>query len=305
VIGSVRRPPRRRARLRRLPLEIGPTPYPALKDPCPVLLADGWHLFATGCRRDGGWDVLHAVAPGLGGPWRLLRPSRVEGVHGDGVCAPGVVADGGRLHLFLQTGFAARGARVEHAVSTDGGATFTRVDTALSAGAGGVYDAQPALVAGRHLLVAARFAEPGAPGLVLAEAPGWAGPWAERPLLDLAEVPWQAQPGERAFEWGLEGPQLLALPDGGVLLVAVGFRRARAGRRQRLLLAVAPTPEGPWEVLPPPLRTAAGENGHATAVVVGARVELLLQERRAGGPWGLSRAELHLPVPGELAGRGR
>jgi len=287
-----------KARLRRLPLALDPTPYPDVKDPCPVLVAGTWHLFATGCRALGGWDVLHAVAAAPGGPWRLLAPSRVDGVHGTGVCAPGVTVEGDVLHLWLQTDFAAPGARVEHCVSSDGGATFVRVGTAVApTPPSGAYDGQPAWVHGRRWLAWAQFDTVGRTELWAAAADGWDGPWAgAAPLLRLTDVGWQARPGSPSYEWGLEGPQLLELLDGRVLLVAVGFRRrGRSGTRQRLLLAVAPAVEGPWEVLPPPLHGPGawgGENGHGTGYLVDGRVELLLQERRAGGHWGLARALL-------------
>src|SRR4051812_12136303 len=92
------------------------------------------------------------------------------------------------------------------------------------------------------------------------------------------------QLGADGYEWGLEGAQLVELPDGRVLLNAVCFLPdAEAGCRQRVFFAVSDTPVGPFDVIGPVLTPAggdgAGENGHATVVVTGDDLHLFLQQR--------------------------
>ena len=45
--------------------------------------------------------MVHVVAPRPTGPWTMLPPADVVGAEGPSLGAPGVVADGERLHLFL------------------------------------------------------------------------------------------------------------------------------------------------------------------------------------------------------------
>jgi hypothetical protein len=217
-----------------------------------------------------------------------------------------VVAEGGRLHLFLQHDFNVLGGHIEHLVSDDAGATFHRSRTALRsnarAGEAGVYDPDPALIDGERYLTYAAMSEVGKPDLYLAKSRSrtWDGPWKRLGcILDHAQVPWHNQHGDPAYEWGLEGPQLLALPGSdAVLLTAVCFLSDRpAGHRQRLLLAVAENAVGPYVVLGPVIEPSGpdgtGENGHGTAVLEGGLVQVLYQERAGDGlPWRFMRATL-------------
>jgi hypothetical protein len=274
-----------------------PVRYPDVKDPCPVFDGRRWHLFGTGCGRPEGLEILHCTAPSLDGPWTELEPAVIVGT--DLIrnqAAPGVIAEGRKLHMFLQHDFNILGGAIEHLVSVDGGRTFVHADTSIASLPGtteaGVYDPDPAVIDGRRYLVYSGMSVIGQPDLFVARSTtgSWSGPW-ERlgRILSHDDVEFHNQIDDDDYEWGLEGPQLTELPDGSVLLTAVCFLRgAPAGHRQRLLLAVADAPEGPYEVLGPIVEPTdgVGENGHGTAVLDGDELRLVYQERAGdGSPW--------------------
>jgi hypothetical protein len=281
-------------------------PYGGLKDPCVVRFRGAWHLFATGCKPEWTYDLVHAVATGPSGPWTMLPPCDVQGVSGPSLCAPGVVAEGERLHLFVQQSYNELGGTIAHLVSDDGGATFHASDTALESLPGsseaGIYDAHPCEAGGHRYLVYAGMATVGEPDLHLARSASgrWDGPWDRLgPVLTHDDVPDCHNPrGCEAYEWGLEGGQVSALPDGRTLLCGVCFLPdGDHGTRQRVLLAVADDPTGPYDVLGPAIEPAAygarGENGHATTVVYRGRVHLFFQHRDGEGPpWELFHTSL-------------
>ena len=272
--------------------------YPDVKDPCPVFDGRLWHLFGTGCGVPHGVEVLHSTAPSLDGPWTELEPVVLVGVDGQipFPCAPGVAAEGRRLHMFLHHDFNVLGGALEHLVSRDGGRTFVHHDIALPSLPGspeaGVYDPDPVEIDGQRYLTYSAMSVIGQPDLYLARSVSgsWNGPW-ERVgcILRHEDVECHNQPGDDDYEWGLEGPQLTELPDGTVLLTAVCFLAGRPrGQRQRLLLAVADDVTGPYELLGPIVEpeNGLGENGHGTAVVDGDRVRIVYQERAGDGlPW--------------------
>ncbi|HEV2889381.1 MAG TPA: hypothetical protein VGX28_03320 [Frankiaceae bacterium] len=273
-------------------------PYGGLKDPCVVLHRGVWHLFATGCKDGFCYDVVHATAPRPEGPWTWLAPSVLDGGDGPSACAPGVVSDGDRLHLYLQQAYNELGGDITHLVSDDDGATFVSRGTALRSHAGtteaGVYDAHPGEVGGTRYLVYAGFASVGEPDLHLARAATWDGVWERRGvILGHDDVPCHNPRGCDAYEWGLEGGQIAELPDGRTLLLGVCFLPdGEHGSRQRAILAVADHPEGPYDFLGPAIEPRAygrpGENGHGCVVVHEGRVYLYFQHRDGeGSPWTL------------------
>jgi hypothetical protein len=280
-------------------------PYGGLKDPCVVRLGDEWHLFATGCKAGYTYDVVHATAPHPLGPWTMRPPSLVAGATGPSTCAPGVVADGDRLHLFLHDAYNLLGGTVTHLVSDDAGASFTAVSTALTSLPGtseaGLYDAHPGEAAGAKYLVYSGMSVVGEPDLHLArsESGTWDGPWQRLGVvLGHDDVPFHNRRGCEHYEWGLEGGQLVALPDGRTLLLGVCFLPTGAtGARQRAFLAVADEPEGPYDLVGPALDPRAygrtGENGHGAAVVHDGEVYLFFQHRDGDGlPWDLHVASV-------------
>lgn len=283
-------PPLRRGRL-----ALDASPYVAVKDPCPVRVGTRWHLFGTAIHEGYRYEILHATASGPTGPWRLHPPSALGSVAGAAVAAPGVIAEGDALHMFVQTEYNVLGGRVEHLVSHDGGASFSRRATALESLPGtdeaGIYDPHPAEIAGQRYLVYSGFALVGRPDIYLARSTSgrWEGPWQRLGrILSHEQVPDHNQHDDPAYEWGLEGAQLVELPDGRVLLNAVCFMAAAdSGNRQRVFFALAPEPAGPYEVvgsvLDPP--DGAGEVGHATVVIHDGELTLFFQERAIDGPW--------------------
>lgn len=288
--------------LRRVPLDV---PLPAgreRKDPCPVHDGTRWHLFATDVPAADTFAVMHAVADDLAGPWDLRPPVAVTGLAGSCIAAPGVVAEDGVLHLFLQTEYCLVGGSVHHLVSYDGGDTFTPRGATLASVAGtadaGIYDPHPVRAGDACYLVYSAFSVVGQPDVHLARSDSWDGPW-ERlgPVLAHEQVWCHNQRGSTAYEWGLEGAQLLPLPDGRVLLNAVCFLPgADAGTRQRVFFAVADDLLGPYDVLGPVLEPPErGENGHACAVLHDDQLWLVFQERSRSEPvWRLGCARTPL-----------
>ncbi len=216
--------------LQRVPLRLTGRRYLETKDPCPVFDGRRWHLFGTGVTKPHTFEVLHATADTLDGPWVLGPAVGIDGLTGGCVAAPGAVADGPTLHLFLQTEYCVLDGRVEHLVSHDGGSTFTHVRSALTSLPGtaesGIYDPHPAVVHGEKYLVYSAFHTIREPDVHLARSASgtWDGPW-ERlgPILRHEQVDFHNQRGTPGYEWGLEGAQLVELSDGRVLLNAVGF----------------------------------------------------------------------------------
>jgi hypothetical protein len=228
----------------------------------------------------------------------MLPPANVVGVEGPALCAPGVVADGDLLHLFVQETYNLLGGTIRHLVSDDAGVTFRAASVALTSVPGtteaGLYDAHPGAVGGAKYVVYAGMGRVGEPDLHLARSASgtWHGPW-ERlgVVLGHDDVACHNPRGCDRYEWGLEGGQITELPDGRTLLSAVCFLPdGDHGTRQRIFLAVADRPEGPYEVLGPvldPVRYAVGgENGHGCTVVDRGRVYLFFQHRDGDGlPW--------------------
>ena len=269
--------------------------YLEVKDPCVVRVEACWHLYGTGVTGPHRFEVLHASSDSPGGPWALHSPIRMPAaLQGSCLGAPGVIAQGHGVHMFLQTDYNVFGGRVEHLMSRDGGATFAHSDTALRSerhGAeAGIYDAHPAEIGGRRYLSYSAFSVVGEPDIHLARSlsDSWDGPW-ERlgPILRHEDVPFHNARGAPGYEWGLEGAQLLELPGGNVLLNAVCFLdEGPSGSRQRVFTAHASMPEGPYTTAGPIFDAAEGEHGHASALLEGGDIVFFLQRRAgAGQPW--------------------
>lgn len=297
-----------------------PSGYADAKDPCPVFDGTLWHAFGSrGAIREERWRILHATAPDLAGPWTEQAPAGIAGMEGERLAAPGVVFDpeDGLFHMFLHADFLEAGKGVEHLVSRDG-ASFAVRDTAVSAaperGETGVYDPHPAAIGTERYLAYAstpaitRVGEGyrSEPDLYLARSVSgtWDGPW-ERlgRILDQDHVAHHNRKDDPAYEWGLEGPQLIGLPGGLVLLNATCFvPGGRMGTRQRVFFAAARSATGPYVSLGLALDAASGgpwesgENGHAAGIIIGDELHLLYQGRHADNadhrdnPWRFGRA---------------
>lgn len=299
--------------------KIGPlishTKHKDIKDPCPVFDGSVWHLYGSGGDvRSENWRILHATAQSPTGPWSEQDDAELAGVSGKHVAAPGVVYDGGIFHMFVQTEFMGPGGSVEYLVSYDGHAFF-RTGTALRSFRGteeaGVYDPHPAVVKGKKYIAYASMPEKCVDGrmicepdiyLAKSESDSWEGPWVRSgKILSHADIAHHHnRPGQASYEWGIEGPQLLELPSGKILLNGTCFLpTGEFGTRQRVFFALAEKPEGPYRSIGPVVdpgddRWGSGENGHATALLQGGELLLYYQARnlKAGdGCWryGLTR----------------
>ena len=279
----------------RFPL-YAPCYDPEVKDPCLVYDGSLWHIFGSGGDTiSERWGIHHATARFLAGPWQQHETIELPLV-GSGVAAPGVIFSGGQFHLFIQTEFMFEGGRIEYLTSPDG-FDWTHVNTPLcsvpSTEEAGIYDPHPAVVGGKKYLVYS--AMPPITGkpcpevfLAVSDTGSWAGPWTRiGKILSHADVAeHHNQPGQPDYEWGIEGPQLIELPNGQVMLNAVCFLPGGdRGTRQRVFFAIAPSAEGPFRSLGPFLPAEDGENGHASAALVDEELVLCYQARPKTGTW--------------------
>jgi len=261
-----------------------------LKDPCPVFDGKVWHIFgSSGSVRSETWSILHATAADFYGPWIEHEPIRLQ-ITGSGIAAPGVIFDAGVFHMFIQTEFMKPGGRCEHAVSNNG-FSWVVLPPSLLAIPGteedGIYDPHPAIIGGTRYIVysaMAPFTRVPQPDIFLArsQSESWFGPWKRLgKILHHSALPHHNQRDHPDYEWGIEGPQLAELPDGRILLNATCFLpEGPRGSRQRVFFAIGEEVEGPYESLGPVLDPeGAGENGHATAVIMGEELALFYQSR--------------------------
>lgn len=274
------------------------------KDPCPVYDGKRWHIFGSGgsvSREE--WQLIHATAEFIEGPWQEEEPVILRGLSGPHVAAPGVVYDetDQLFHMFIQSDFLALDGTVEYLTSPDG-KVFTCQDSVLQSlartGEAGIYDPHPAVLGDRKLLVysgtpvverheTGRFIAK--PDLYLAESTSghWRGPWERRgKILDHTEIAWHHNQINEAetYEWGVEGAQIVPLPRGHVLLNATCFLpHGTFGSRQRVFFAVAESVTGPYHSIGPIISVlpagSVGENGHATAIGFGSTLYLFYQAR--------------------------
>lgn len=279
----------------RFPL-YSPTQVREVKDPCLVFDGSLWHIFGSGGDTiSEQWGIHHATAPALSGPWQQHEIIYLP-VQGSGVAAPGVIFCEGAFHLFVQTEFMREGGRIEYLSSPDGFA-WRHVNTPLESLPGtneaGIYDPHPAVIGGQKVLVYSAMppidGKPNPEIFLALSTGGWDGPWLRvGKILSHADVAdHHNQPGQPDYEWGIEGPQLVELPDGRVLLNAVCFLPAgERGTRQRVFFAVANSLREPFQSLGPFLQPRGqGENGHASATLVDNELVLCYQARPRAGTW--------------------
>lgn len=283
-----------------------------VKDPCPVFDGVRWHIFGSaGTVTAETWKIFHATAPAIEGPW--TQELQIDlGLGGTGVAAPGVVFDAGLFHMFIQTEFMKSGGSCEHLTSHDGFG-WVALETALHSlpetGEDGIYDPHPALIGGDNYLVysgMARFIGVPQPDVYLARSRSrtWFGPWDRLgKILDHEDLPHHNARNQADYEWGIEGPQLVELPDGRVMLNATCFLPVgQRGTRQRVFFAIADDVLGPYRTVGPVLDPQEpGENGHSTVLVTGDEIMLFYQSRNAltNHRWryGLARGRLPMQAP--------
>ncbi len=288
---------------------FNPASLDDVKDPCPVHDGHQWHLFGSGGTvTSETWKIFHATADQLAGPW-TQHPLIDLGIEGEGVAAPGVLYEDGLFHMFIQTEFMRPGGKCVHLSSVDG-FDWVFEDFALFAIDGtaehGLYDPHPAIVGGQRYLVYSgmpRFVGAPQPDVYLARSTTntWAGPWDRiGKIVDHDDLPHHNPRDHADYEWGIEGPQIVELPDGRVLLNATCFLPSGTrGTRQRVFLAVSDAITGPYRSLGPILDPAEpGENGHSTVFLSGRDLTVCYQSRVAstGHRWryGVMTARLEL-----------
>jgi hypothetical protein len=278
-----------------------------VKDPCPVFDGRLWHLFGSaGTTTSETWSIFHATATDIYGLWVEHEPIALA-VRGSGVAAPGVIFEDGVFHMFIQTEFMKPGGRCEHAVSEDGfhwsvlGAAMVALP---GTGEDGIYDPHPAVVRGKRYIVYSGmppFVRVPQPDVYLArsQSDSWFGPWKRvGKILDHNDLPHHNARQHPDYEWGIEGAQLVELPDSRILLNATCFLPdGPRGSRQRVFFAVADHIEGPYQTVGPVLDPGEpGENGHSTVVIDGSQLTLFYQCRRAmtGHRWryGIAKCDL-------------
>lgn len=261
-----------------------------LKDPCPVFDGKLWHIFGSGGTvTTETWGIFHATAPSLNGPWTEHDIISL-GISGSGVAAPGVTYDAGVFHMFIQTEFRFSGGRCEHAVSNDG-FTWVVLNPAIlsipDTDEDGLYDPHPAVVNGARYIVYSgmpTFSRVPQPDIYLAQSSTntWFGPWVRvGKIMDHQDLPHHNSREHPDYEWGIEGAQLVELPDGRVLLNATCFLpEGERGNRQRVFFAIADKVEGPYKTLGPVLTPGEpGENGHSTVLIDNQELMLVYQSR--------------------------
>ncbi len=278
--------------------------YKDIKDPCPVFDGSNWHIYGSGGNvRSETWQILHAISPTIEGPWTPLPPVNLDGVSGDHVAAPGVIYDVDTkiFHMFVQTDFLGVGGGIEYLTSSDG-KTFNRVGIVISpildTEEAGLYDPHPAVINGKkyisysgtprvHKLDNKFISQP---DIYLAQSStdSWNGPWVRLgKILDHKEIEEHHNHREHPdYEWGIEGPQLIDLENGLVLLNATCFlSHGRFGTRQRVFFAISENVHGPYKTFGPIIDPKfgpdweSGENGHAAGFLYEERLQLFYQAR--------------------------
>ncbi|MGE5541302.1 MAG: hypothetical protein ACM3TU_03425 [Bacillota bacterium] len=277
------------------------------KDPCICFDGKLWHIYGSGgdtIPED--WMVLHATAPDIEGPWTEVEPLTLIGLSGPHMAAPSVIYENTDelYHMAVQRDFMDIGGGIEYFTSTDG-QTFTWEETLIEPeglAESGLYDPHYAEIGGERYLIYSGI--PGSiptdmpftpqPDLYLARSMSglWNGPYQRMGcVLDHDRIAWHHNRlGHPDYEWGIEGPQIIELPGGRILLNATCFlEEGRRGTRQRVFFALASHVDGPYTSLGPvlPERTnewESGENGHASVILKGDKLYLFYQARSQTHP---------------------
>ena len=289
--------------------KIGPlfesTRYKDVKDPCIAFDGDTWHIFGSGGDTwPEEWEILHATAPNIEGPWVEHDSCRLRGVEGPHVAAPSVIydPDDKLFHMAVQKDFMDVGGGIAYLVSADG-QVFTKMRTLVEPKGdveAGLYDPQFAVINGKKYLaysaIPAALTRPDVPFtpqpdvyLAKSSTDRWAGFWKRvKAILRHEDIAWHHNRREHPdYEWGIEGPQVLELPDGRVLLNATCFiEEGRRGTRQRVFFALASDVRGPYTSIGPVLTITEdtaewenGENGHASVIMHEGLLYLFYQAR--------------------------
>lgn len=235
------------------------------------------------------------------------------------MCAPGVEFRDGKFYLYIQQNWHKPDIHILWGES-ENGTNFICKGIALESVAGsqegGIYDAAVRVLNGQPYLLYSGFPFPYITGegekisgihgdiyLASSQDEKMGGGWArEGKILGHHEVPFQNQHSHPKYEWGLEGGDLAELIDGSILMAATSFVQDETpGCRQRVFLAWAEKPQGPYQtlgILTNPCNWSSRENGHPTIVRHDGQIYVFFQTYTT--KWRLALASLpesSLPIP--------
>ncbi|MEZ0261378.1 MAG: hypothetical protein ACAH80_10235 [Alphaproteobacteria bacterium] len=294
--------------------------YFEIKDPSVVRAADGtYYMYASlGTSVTQEWVVGRFAAKDPGGPWQELPHAKIAGVTGTEVCAPAMVLgekDGKpEWQMYVQTTCFRENGVIALATSTDG-EHFTGTAKPPMAKEDvpkgaiplvGLYDVGMSdITQGGKTFEAMAFSgyrSVGNGDVYISLREKGTDEWQTPKLaLQQEDVPFHNRPGAPNYEWGLEGAKVVQLADDAYLMIGVAFldkSNAERGTRQRVFLAAANTPDGPFLPMRTPIEPTAypegtGENGHPDTVDLGDKLGIIYQERAGEGkPWHLRYTEM-------------
>jgi hypothetical protein len=222
----------------------------------------------------------------------------IEGIKGQGVCAPAVNWDQKtkKFTMYIQNEYARAGGHIFRATSSDGrkfkATKIPFIDYRQLRGVVGIYDAG---IDNNWLTFSGyeKFPQKGDGQIWLGEIKNRRLTYA-RLILKRSEVPYQNCDDD--YEWGLEGAKVFKITSGLYGLVGVCFtKHENYGCRQRLFLALSSDPYGPFGSFVLPFNPTWGENGHGDVVIEGNILKLFYQKRSScQHPWKIAWAEYDL-----------
>lgn len=281
--------------------------FAEIKDPCVQQLPDGsfFMMASIGNSPVQKWRIGRFTAQHPAGPWNELPMAEVHGLEGFDICAPAfsVSERNGRTHykMYVQNSCFGKNGVIALAESEDGHNFFTDTKWQLKhrhvprAGLPivGLYDAGLSDIEYQgkeyECLTFSGFRKVGCGDLYVAmrakDDPR--AKWSKaRLILKQEDVPFHNKPLSKNFEWGLEGAKIVQLSKDNYMLIGACFleEKTQVGERQRVFMAAAESPFGPFEHMALPLNpieynTGQGENGHPDTIDLGDRIGILFQER--------------------------
>lgn len=297
------------------------TGYSEIKDPTVVPMPDGTYMMyaSVGTSVTQQWMIGRFTAQHPRGPWQELEPVNLKGVDGREVCAPAVVydAESKLFKMYVQTTCFSADGVIALAVSSDG-QNFEGVDRHPAVKEDikepkipviGLYDVgmSDITLQGREYecMVYSAYRRVGCGDVYMSLKPKtgegsdtWSTP---RMILAQEEVPFHNSPDSPEFEWGIEGAKIVQMSENAYVMIGVCFldkSRSEIGTRQRVFLAAAASPEGPYLPIHTPIDPTAypegtGENGHPDTIDLGDKIGILYQERSGDQrPWHLRYVEV-------------
>jgi hypothetical protein len=296
--------------------------YNEIKDPAVIQLADGSLMMyaSIGNSFEQHWQVGRFIADKVDGQWQEVAPVTFENIWGPQLCAPAVTYEvvGGQpiWTMYVQTACFEENGVIAVATSTDGQhfvgsdqPVFTK-DSVINPPAPviGVYDVAHSELNHQNqeldCMIFSGYRRIGCGDLYMSFKSDADEKWSEaKCVLSQEDVPFHNHPGLESFEWGLEGAKLVQLAHDCYIIIGVCFLpmpHSFLGSRQRVFMAAATSPEGPFkplgllfEPIEQPSRT--GENGHPDTFIQDGKLWVIYQERTGNNqPWHLRSAAFEI-----------